>query len=78
MLPMCSENLRRRLVPMLKQAGLPTDCSADAQAVIADAMHDKKTEAGAVVTVQVGEPGSFRFEKCTREELLRLYKEVFA
>lgn len=78
MLPMCSENLRRRLVPMLKQAGLPTDCSADAEAVIADAMHDKKAEAGAVVTVQVGEPGSFRFEKCTRKELLRLYKEVFA
>lgn len=78
MLPMCGKGLRTRLFPMLKKAGLPTNCSADAEAVIADAMHDKKAEAGAVVTVQVDEPGSFHFEKCAREELLKLYEEVFA
>ena len=45
--------------------------------MIAAAMHDKKAEGDSVSTVQVDVPGSFRFAKCTKEELEKLYKEVF-
>ncbi|CDA91083.1 3-dehydroquinate synthase [Firmicutes bacterium CAG:238] len=77
MLPMCSEPMRERLIDMLRKANLPVSCSAGADRVIAAAMHDKKAEGDSVSTVQVDVPGSFRFAKCTKEELEKLYKEVF-
>ena len=77
MLPMCSEAVRERLIDMFRKADLPVSCNAVADRVIAAAMHDKKAEGDSVSTVQVDEPGSFRFAKCTKEELEKLYEEVF-
>ena len=76
-LPMCSEAVRERLIDMFRKADLPVSCNAGADRVIAAAMHDKKAEGNSVSTIQVDEPGSFRFAKCTKEELEKLYKEVF-
>lgn len=77
MLPMCDGKMRMRLTEVLKKANLPIICHADADGVMDAVMHDKKAEEGFVSTVHVDAPGSFRFEKSTKEELKKRYKEVF-
>ena len=77
MLPMCDLKLRPALEEMLRREGLPTECSADAEAVIAAVMHDKKAEEGSIVTVRVKETGSFVFEKTAAEDMRNLYEECF-
>jgi len=77
MLPMCGPELRPVLAAMLEREGLPVKCTADPAEVTAAAMHDKKAEAGSVVTIRVNEPGSFEFVKAGEEELRKLYEEYF-
>ena len=81
MLPMCSdEALRARIKAVLKKEGLPVMLSKevpDPERVIASAMHDKKAEAGSIVTVRLDDIGSFRFEAASREQLMEDYLEVF-
>lgn len=82
MLPMASKEMRARLLPMYKWAGLPMTFDAAAagtsvEKIIETAMHDKKAERASVVTVQLEEPGKFSFKRCTKEELTALYREVF-
>ncbi len=78
MLPMCGADMRKRLVKVLAEANLPTACKADPETVMENAIHDKKAEGDRVTTVYVTEPGVFRFEKHTGEELRELYREVFS
>lgn len=81
MLPMCSdEALRARIKAVLKKEGLPVMLSKevpDPERVIASAMHDKKAEAGSIVTVRLDDIGSFRFEAASQEQLMEDYLEVF-
>lgn len=77
MIPMCAPELRPELKEMLRKEGLPTECSADPEAVIAAAMHDKKAEAGSVVTVRVKETGTYEFVKADAEDMRKLYEECF-
>lgn len=82
MLPMASREMRERLIPVLKRAGLPVDFDAvsagtSAEKIIETAMHDKKAENKSVAAVLLDEPEDFRFKSCTKEELTALYKEVF-
>lgn len=80
-LPMCSdEALRARIKAVLKKEGLPVMLSKevpDPERVIASAMHDKKAEAGSIVTVRLDDIGSFRFEAASQEQLMEDYLEVF-
>ncbi|MBR4425394.1 MAG: 3-dehydroquinate synthase [Oscillospiraceae bacterium] len=69
MLPMCPPALRARLLAVLERLGLPTGCSLDPERVLAAALHDKKAAGGTVTAVLVDEPGSFRLERMTAEEL---------
>ncbi len=82
MLPMASREMRERLIPILKRAGLPVDFDAasagtSVEKIIETAMHDKKAENKSVAAVLLDEPENFRFQSCTKEELTALYKEVF-
>ena len=77
MLPMCSPELKKTLATMLEKEGLPTECSADPEAVTAAAMHDKKAEEGSIVTVRVNKIGSFEFVKADEEDMRKLYEECF-
>lgn len=77
MLPMCSEGVRARLLPILRSLGLPTDCSLSATAVLDAMMHDKKAVAEGIATVLVDEVGSFRFETLTREALEKRIVDAF-
>lgn len=77
MIPMTAPSLRGRLVKVLETENLPTECKASSTKVIEAAMHDKKAQEGAVVTVRVDKAGSYKFVKSTGEELLKDYEEAF-
>ena len=69
MLPMCSERVRERLVPVLKKYGLPTEITDSADALTPYIIHDKKSDSDGINTVFVGEIGSFSFEKLSVDEI---------
>ena len=81
MLPMCSDKVRERLLPVLCKAGLPTALSLDEEAmaaVMAAVSHDKKSNAGGVDAVLVHTPGSFEIKKLALSEIEERTKKIFS
>ncbi len=76
MLPMCAPALRPRLMDMLKRCGLPTECGFTSRQLLPYLLHDKKASSGGISVVLVDEPGSFRMEKQTPQEILRRWEET--
>ena len=80
MLPMCSPDVRARLIPVLKKAGLPTEGSFDRAAVWEAMQHDKKVSGGGVDIVTVDTIGAGRIEHMTlaalRERFDAAYQEA--
>ena len=62
MIPMCSEEVRSRLIPVLKSLRLPTSYSFDIDAALSALTHDKKAKSGSVTAVTVKKVGSFELE----------------
>jgi 3-dehydroquinate synthase len=62
MLPMCSPEIRARLLPIYETLGLPTQVRADPEAVWAALLHDKKAHEGTISVVRVNEIGSYCIE----------------
>lgn len=78
MIPMCSGEVRDRLVGLLPAFGLPVGCSAQPQQVLRAVAHDKKAMGGeTVMTVRCDEIGTYKFEKTDMETLLKEYREAF-
>ena len=77
MLPMCSGDVRERIINLMKKAELPTGAKINAHDAAKAAAHDKKAEKDYIGTVTVNEIGSFTFGKATPDELEKLIKEVF-
>lgn len=75
MIPMCSADVRSRLIPVLKKAGLPTEASYDKEKVCAAMLHDKKFSGKKVTVIRVETPGEFVMDEITGEELADLIKE---
>lgn len=61
MLAFCSEDVRRRLLPVLEKLGLPTDTDFDADAAMQAILHDKKGASDGVDVVFVPEVGAYTF-----------------
>ena len=76
MLPMCSDAVRARLVPVLEKLGLPTSVKADPEQVYAALLHDKKAGGGSLGIVRVEQPGSFVMEQVQPETLRSLIDMV--
>lgn len=68
MIPMCEEDVRARLIPVLKRSSLPTEWGGDIDLAISFAHHDKKRTRGGVDTVLVNAPGSFRIKNMSFDE----------
>lgn len=62
MLPMCSPEVRARLIPVLEKIGLPTKAEFDRKAAMNAISHDKKAAVGGVSAVFADEIGSYRIE----------------
>ena len=75
MVPMCAPPLRPRLTAILQRCGLPTECGYTAGQLRLYLLHDKKAASGSVTAVLVDEPGTFRMETMTPEEILRRWEE---
>ena len=72
MLPMCSKAVRERLIPVLKEAGLPCSARFDREKAFAAIRHDKKFRGRTVTLIRVDEPGSFRTEEAGEDGLRKL------
>ena len=90
MLPMCSEEVRKRIEPLLIREGLAVSLAEAVRngrssvydreeqifAVTEAVMHDKKAGGGVITAVKVDEIGKFRFEKMDREQIGSAILEV--
>lgn len=63
MLPMCSCEVRARLIPVLEKLKLPTSIDIDPQKIIDTMSHDKKMAGDKISVVRVEKIGSFEIEK---------------
>ena len=77
MLPMCSEEVRKRLVPVLLKFGLPVSCTADPERVMQAVIHDKKQYAGKIRSILVESVGSYTEAEFSPEELRARYTGFF-
>ena len=77
MLPFCSDEVRRRLVPVLKKLDLPTEFNGNLDNAIDFVVHDKKCSGNTVSVIFVDEVGSYRIEKLSLEQFKNLVKERF-
>ena len=77
MLPMCSEDLRRRLIPIYEKLGLPSSVSAPSYAIREAMLHDKKSGKGGIDAVFVDEPGTCRIGTESADALIQRYESVF-
>ncbi len=69
MLPMCTEDVRERLIKVLSRAGLATDCTLDIDAAMEAVRHDKKGASYGVDAVTVDTVGEYKIEKMSFSEL---------
>ncbi len=69
MIPMCSTEVRQRLLPVLKKLSLPTVANFDIDSVINAMSHDKKVKDGKLTAVYVQHVGSFEMKDITCESL---------
>ncbi len=76
MIPMCSEEARKRLLSVLKKLNLPTDFSADADSVIEFCRHDKKMSGDNITVVYVNEIGKYEMKKLPFEEFCNTVRQV--
>ena len=76
MLPMCSEPVRERLVPLLVRLGLPVWANYDVDNVITACGYDKKREADSIALVYVPQIGSYEIRSVSLKEFENRVKEM--
>ena len=69
MLPMCSKEIRNRLIPIYKKLGLPSSCSLDPEAVWKAIAHDKKAEDRMIRIVSCDKIGNYEVKKVDLTDL---------
>ena len=75
MIPMCSDTVRERLIPVLERIGLPTKMPYEPEEVFSALSHDKKMAGDQITVVFVEEVGSYRLEKMPFDQFISLLKE---
>lgn len=76
MLPMCSDNVRVRLLPVLEKLNLPTVLDENADGLINACKHDKKAFGDSITVVTVEEIGKFQMKNLTFGEFSSLVRSV--
>lgn len=75
MIPMCSKEVKARLIPVLKKLNLPTSYDGDIEKALSFVIHDKKCRDGLIEAVFVDTVGSFRIEKLSIADFSNIVKE---
>lgn len=76
MLPMCSKDVRDRLVPVLRALNLPISADFELDTVIDAVRHDKKLAGKDINVVYVQDIGSFEFKKMAVSDFEKQLKEI--
>lgn len=76
MLPMCSEDARNRIKPVLEKLNLPTKLSANADEIVEACRHDKKTAGDSITVVYVPKIGEFELRKLPFREYEEMIRQV--
>ncbi|MBE5781366.1 MAG: 3-dehydroquinate synthase [Clostridiales bacterium] len=74
MLPMCSEEVRQRLLPVLTKCGLKTSINYHWDAIAEAAFHDKKADGDQVSVILVDEVGSCKVQTMACVKVIELAK----
>lgn len=77
MIPMCSDEVRLRLIKVLKKYGLPTCFTGNVDRLFEAIMLDKKRQSGFVQAVFVDEIGKFRFVNMAPKEIMERMEEAY-
>lgn len=75
MIPMCAENVRERLIPVLKKLNLPTTVNYDTDKIIDAMRHDKKMSGDEITVVYVPKVGGFEMRTMPLSELKEVIKQ---
>ena len=76
MIPMCSPEVRERLLPVLRKLGLPVSCGFTAAQAAEGMAHDKKGSAGTFTIIKTDRIGTFYMKTADIRELTALAAEV--
>lgn len=78
MLPMCSEDIRERLLKILSRAGLPTSCDIDIKKVMEAVAHDKKGASDGIDAVTVEKAGTYKINKLSLSQIEERVSKIFS
>ena len=78
MLPVASEEVRERLIPILEKLNLPTEYTGDIDSALLRVKHDKKAGRDTLDAIYVDKIGSFRIERCPIDKFIKNAKAYFA
>ncbi len=76
MLPMCSDEVRSRLIKVLNKIGLPVEIQCSADRVVEAMSHDKKKLGDSITVITVEEVGRFKMTDIPFSNLADKMKEV--
>ena len=77
MIPMCSESVRKRLLPVLRKLNLPTSTDFEYDKLIAAMRHDKKLMGDKITVIFVPEAGKFEMREMPFGDFAKEIKESF-
>ena len=71
MLPMCAQDVRERLLPVLRRLGLPASLPVDPGQVLEPVCHDKKCDGGMISYVYVPRIGAYEIRRAALADFRR-------
>ena len=74
MIPMCTKEVRTRLIKLLCDIGLPTEFNGELDKTLEFMKHDKKCDGDMTYAIFVDKPGSYRIEKMPHSALVEHIK----
>ncbi|MBQ3489078.1 MAG: 3-dehydroquinate synthase [Clostridia bacterium] len=77
MIPMCAENVRKRIISVLEKAGLPTSLSFDPERIYEAVTHDKKADGDKIHFIYVPEIGTYEMKTTALTDFYQTIKEAF-
>lgn len=77
MLPMCSDKVRARLIPVLERLNLPTAIDCDTEKIIDTMSHDKKMAGDMISVIRVEKVGTFDITKLSFADFADEIKAVY-
>ncbi|MCQ2555425.1 MAG: 3-dehydroquinate synthase [Clostridia bacterium] len=77
MLPMCTPEIREKLIPVLRKYSLPVEKEVDIESVTGAVLHDKKTSAGSITVIKCSKVGTFEAEKLSQDSFVQFVKDTY-